>query len=133
MQETNSTNLSEVVLKRKYKTGSTSLPANESVINRFHDEVVKQLLIGNKVMLPGGLTIEIVKSVSEFSVGGEYKTQVPKIKRLRLGFEYHIRFNYYKVKRKKIKFEPDKDLVDKLMKVLEFTELDFRLVGYGYK
>ncbi len=121
--------LSEIVARRTYKTGSTDLPVNEEIINKFHEEVVKQLLIGNKVMLPGGIKMEIVKTISDFSVGGEFKTQVPKIKRLRLGFEYHVRFNYYKVKRKRVKFEPDKELIKKLTKVLEFTDLDYRLVN----
>jgi hypothetical protein len=112
---------------KKYATGSKSQVATAKIMNAFHKEVVRQILLGNRVILPGGITIEIIKHVHEATRTGLVKKQP------RFGFNYKVRLTYDKLKVKKVKFTAAPSLEKKLMAVLKETDFEYKLVDYGYQ
>lgn len=124
-------NLIEKSVTSKYKGGTLFPEIAEKVLDTFHEEVVKQILLGNVVMLPCRMSIEIIKTVSEFKTISKSR-HVHKVKVARLGFDYQVRFNYHKLKRKKVRLEVEKSLIDKLNMVLLQTDFDYKLVSNGY-
>lgn len=109
-------------LGKDYAIGSKSSAARNAIMGKFHKEVVRQILLGNKVILPGGISIEIIKHINDTG-----KVQP------RLGFNYKVRITYDKLKRKKVKFTPAKGLENKLDKILKQTDFEYKLVTNGYK
>lgn len=107
---------------KKYKTGSKSSGARTAVICKFHREVIRQILLGNKVILPGGITVEVVRHINDTG-----KVQP------RLGFNYKIHFVYDKLKRKKVKFTPAGSLKSKLDRVLLETDFEYKIMTHGYQ
>lgn len=107
---------------KEYSIGLKSPKERNDVVLRFHEEVVRQLLLGKRVLLPGGLSIEIIRHVNDTG-----KVQP------RLGFNYKVRMNYDKLKLKKIKFTPTVSLEKKLNLILTKTDFEYKLVSHGYQ
>lgn len=114
-------------LGKDYALGSKSKTARAVIMNAFHNEVVKQILLGNRVILPGDMMIEIIKHVYDEAKFGNVKNQP------RYGFNYKVRFTYHKLKEKKIKFTTSSSLEKKLVMVLKETNFDYKLVDNGYQ
>lgn len=111
----------------EYAIGVKSRARRKKIVNRFHDEVIKQILLGNVVLLPGDIKIEIIKHKY-------FVHYLGNVKRLtRLGFDYKVRITYDKLKRKKIKFTTAKSLEKKLKTVLENTDFDYKLVENSFR
>lgn len=106
---------------KEYNMGLKSPKERNDVILRFHEEVVRQLLLGKRVLLPGG-SIEIIRHVNDTG-----KVQP------RLGFNYKVRMNYDKLKRKKIKFTLATSFEKKLNLILIKTDFEYKLVSHGYQ
>lgn len=104
----------------QYIGGSDSKQGTTIVVRKFHEEVIRQILLGNKVKLPGGATIEIVKHSTE------------KISE-RIGEEHKVLFKHPKIKKKKAVFITAISLTRKLNLVLRNTNFDYKAVRYGYK
>lgn len=111
---------------KEYAIGSKSIKSRNVIMSAFHKEVIKQILLGNKVLLPGDISIEIIKHEYDHTFG------IVK-KQPRLGFNYKVLFVYHKLKRKKVKFTTSPSLEKKLMSVLKNTNFEFRLVDNGYQ
>jgi len=111
---------------KEYAIGSKSIKSRNIIMNAFHKEVIKQILLGNKVLLPGDISIEIIKH--EYAPSSFLVKKQP-----RLGFNYKVLFVYHKLKRKKVKFTTSPSLEKKLMSVLKNTNFEFRLVDNGYQ
>lgn len=105
---------------REYVKGSRSAIVKSQIVNKFHKEVARQILLGNRVLLPNGMSIEIIKVLNK------RKTKVP-----RFGFNYVVKFNFDKVIIKRVKFKASIGLEKKLEAVLLNTDFDYRLVDYG--
>lgn len=116
------TNLAKDLDKDKYVRGAVSPSTRNRIVNAFHNEVIRQILLGNRVMLPGGLTIEIIK----------HQNDTGRVQP-RLGFNYKVRVVYDKLKIKKVKFATATSLENKIIKVLKHTNFDYKLVDNGYK
>lgn len=112
--------------RKEYAIGSKSKGTRSNIVTEFNKEVIKQILLGNRVLLPGDITIEIIKH-EKYTVFGKTK-QEP-----RFGFNYKVKISYEKLKRKKVKFTPSTSLNNKLKTVLENTDFEYRLVSNGYK
>lgn len=107
--------------KRKYSRGASSLETRTRVINAFHKEVVRQILLGNKVNLPSGMSVEIIRYVN-------YTTKVQP----RLGFVYKVRFICDKIKIKGVKLTLSSELDKKINSVLRNTDFEYKLVDNGF-
>lgn len=114
-------------LGKDYAVGSKSETARAKIMIEFHKEVVRQILLGNRVILPHGITIEIIKHVHEASRAGLIKKQP------RFGFNYKVRIVYDKLKQKKIKFTASPSIEKKLIRVLKETDFEYKLVDNGYQ
>jgi len=112
---------------KEYVLGSKSEASRAKIMSAFHKEVVRQMLLGNRVILPSGIMIEIIKHVHEKSRAGLIKKQP------RLGFNYKVRIVYDKLKQKKIKFTASPSIEKKLMMVLKETNFEYKLVDNGYQ
>jgi len=111
---------------KEYAIGSKSPKMRNAIVNGFHDEVVRQILLGNRVLLPGDMSIEIIKH--------KYNLVFGKIKKLhRDGFYYKVRFTYHKLKEKRVKFTPSPQLIKKIEMVLGNTNFEYKLVDNSYK
>jgi hypothetical protein len=109
-------------LGKEYRNGSKSSIARNAIMSKFHKEVERQILLGNRVILPGGIVIEIIRHLNDTG-----KVQP------RLGFNYKVRITYDKLKVKKVKFTPAVGLEKKLEKILKQTDFEYKMVANGYK
>jgi len=107
---------------KEYVDGVKSPMQKSLIVKEFHKAVVRQILLGNRVILPGNITIEIIKHLNDTG------KVVP-----RFGFNYKVKITYDKLKRKKVKFTTSASLERKLTEVLLKTNFDYRLVDYGYQ
>ncbi len=112
---------------KKYTIGSKSEKSRTRIMNLFHKEVVRQILLGNKVLLPGDMTIEIIKHKHEATRTGLIKQQP------RFGFNYKVRFSYPKLKKKKVKFTASSGIEKKLLLILKETDFEYKLVNNGWQ
>ncbi len=100
----------------KRKRGTKSSAIASVIINKFNKQVARQVLLGNKVLLPKGITIEVEKVVNKS------KRHLP-----RLGFDYKVNFTCDKMKEKKIKFIPNTLLERNLGRILRETNFDYKM------
>ncbi len=114
-------------LGKDYAVGSKSETARAKIMIEFHKEVVRQILLGNRVILPGGIMIEIIKHPYDMNRLGKPK-KLP-----RFGFNYKVRIVYDELKKKKIKFTASPSIEKKLMLVLKETDFEYKLVDNGYQ
>jgi len=111
---------------KDYAIGSKDPKIRNAIVNKFHAEVIRQILLGNRVLLPGDMSIEIIKHEQYLSFGRLKKQPRP-------GFNYKVRFTYYKLKEKKVKFTSCKSLEKKLNAILTETNFEYKLADNSYR
>lgn len=109
-------------LGKEYAFGSKSPKEVNQIVNAFHEEMIRQMLLGKRVLLPGDISMEIVRE--------EY---FGNVRQPRLGFKYRVRINYDKLKVKKVKFTPNNSLKKSLDLVLRKTNFEYKLVSHVYQ
>ena len=109
------------VVDGRYKNVLTNKKKVDKLMATFHKEVAKQVLMGNRVILPGNIETEIVKHSSSF-----WKTA-------RIGFAYKLVFRMEKKHKYKVKFKISPNLYNKLNYIIKNTDIEYRAVMYGYK
>lgn len=102
--------------------GSQSDQEIKQIVSAFNKEVVRQILLGHRVVLPWNIEIDVIKHINDTG-----KVQP------RLGFNYKVRVVCDKLKRKKVKFTTDKSLQKMLSQILKETDFEYKLVTNGYQ
>lgn len=110
----------------KYAIGAKSTATQKRVVNDFHDEVIRQILLGNRVLLPYNISIDIVKIEHRVFFGRIQDQSRP-------GFNYKVRFSFNKLKEKSVNFTTARSLDKKLNLILRETNFEYKLVEKNYK
>jgi hypothetical protein len=98
-----------------YKRSSSDAKHRVKIINMFHREVARQILLGNRVILPEGISIEIVKTENNSG-----------FMQPRMGFVYRVRFNIPKMREKRVVFRESDTLRANLKNILKNTSFEYK-------
>lgn len=113
-------NIVDQVIDGRYKNVLTNRREVTKLIDKFHNEVSRQVLMGNRVMLPGNIETEIVRHATEWPTA-------------RVGFSYKLVFRLEKKHKYKVKFTIGPNIKNKLNYILKNTDFEYRAVTFGYK
>jgi len=113
-------NIINHVVDGRYKGVITDKRKVSKLIDKFHNEVVRQMLVGNRVVLPGNIETKVVRHATE-------------MKTARIGFAYKLVFRIEKKHKYKVKFTIAPSLKAKLDYIIKNTDFEYRAVTYGYK